>query len=110
MQKKHLSYIPNHNGKIKNFIDTYFRVEDNNNIEIQLSRSTDGLLTNAVLTDLWKNARIILHQTVKINNTESIAEEFWRQLTILEIIKDNIVTYNESGCSSDLVYQVAANR
>lgn len=110
LQKKHLSYLSNQNDKSKTFIDSYFRVGSNNNIELQLSRLSKGILINSVMTDHWKNSRLILHQSVQIANTDSIAEEFWRQLTILDIIKEDIVTFSESGNQSDLIYQVGANR
>lgn len=110
LQKKHFSYIPRHNNNVETLIDSYFRISDNDRITLQITRTANGLLSQPVMTDYNKNARITLHQTVQIANNDSIAEEFWRQLTILDIIKENIVTFKESGNSKDLIYQVGTIR
>lgn len=108
LQAKHFSYIPKHNNQIETTIDSYFQIQ--NGMKLQLSRSISGPLMPVMLHDYEKHSRIILHQSVPIDNNNSVAEAFWRQIKILDLIKDDIAAYKESGDKRYLIYQVGAQR
>lgn len=66
-----------------------------------MSREIAGILTQAAIDDKRTPPRLLLHQSVRIENYDSIAEMFWRQLVTLDRIKKSIVDYKES---EDLSY------
>lgn len=88
-------------------IDSYYQLNiDNNNMKLQLSRSTSGRLTSKTVKDFDRDSRMILHQSVRIDNPDSIIETFWRQIKILNIIKEAIVAYKDNEEPSYLVFTI----
>lgn len=108
MKKEHFSYIYVKNNKINVSIDSYFNIQSS--CVLQVSRSNSGPLNETFLNDNSKHDKLVLHQTVRIGDSDSLAEEFWNQLIILDLIKEDIVAYQESEDISDLVYRVATGR
>lgn len=91
-------------------VDVYFQLNSGlNNVKLQLSSSVRDSLSNFRLNNYEKYSRITLHQTVAINNLDSVAEIFWRQINILDQIKDSIVAFKESADSDDLVYNFGSS-
>lgn len=88
-------------------IDSYYQLNiDNNNMKLQLSRSMSGRLTSKTVKDFDRDSRMILHQSVPIDNPDSIVETFWRQIKILNIIKEAIVAYKDTEEQSYLVFTI----
>lgn len=113
LKEKHLAYLPNAKAmraSVAVTIDKFFNMKENNKIVFQVTQSAAGLLTQNHLNDNTNYTKIILHQTIKIGDTDSIALEFWMQLTMLNNIKTDIINYQESNDVEDLVYNVASFR
>lgn len=88
-------------------IDSYYQLNiENNNMKLQLSRSISGRLSSKTFKDFDRDSRMILHQSVPIDNPDSIVETFWRQIKILNIIKESIVAFKETDDPSYLTYTV----
>lgn len=104
---RHFSYT---NGESVNVnIDSYFNLHGNN-IVLQVSRSKSAKVMQTFLNDNTIYDRMVLHQSVRIGDPDSVAMEFWIQLDILNTIKNTIVAYRESKDAEDLVYKVATSR
>lgn len=111
MNQKHLSIFRSSQA-IANFciIDAYFQLNsDLNNITLQLSSSVSDSLANVRLNNYEKYSRITLHQSVFINNHNSVAETFWRQIIILNNTKDSIVAFKMTSNSDDLIYNFGSS-
>lgn len=87
--EKHFSVIP-HTRKLTTTIETYFNITSD--MTLKLSWSTNS--SNPSLTTC-KYADVVLYQTIPVDNKNSCAEVFWRQLYILNVIKKNILEYKE---------------
>ncbi len=55
-----------------------------------------------------KNATIVVSQSIPIGDFNSCIEEYWRQLEILDGVKQDIEKYKKSQSNADLVYQRCA--
>lgn len=109
LENKHLSYISKPNNIMETTIDSYYQLNvENNNMHLQLSRSISGRLSSKTFKDFDRDSRMILHQTVPIDNPDSIVETFWRQIKILNIIKEAIVAFKDTEELSYLVYTVGS--
>lgn len=86
---KHFSMIPR-TRKLTTTIETYFNVTSD--MMVKLSWSTTALSPSLATS---KYADVVLYSTIPIENTNSCAEVFWRQLYILNVIKKNILEYKE---------------
>lgn len=107
LERKHLSYISKPNNIMDTTIDSYYQLDvGNNNMKLQLSHSTSGRLSSKTVKDFDRDSRMILHQSVPIDNTDSIIETFWRQIKILNIIKETIVSYKDTDDHSYLVFTI----
>lgn len=109
LTEKHFSYTNMMGEQLNVTIDTYFNLHENN-IVLQVSRSKSSKTMQNFLVDNTIYDRLILHQSIRIGDRESVAMEFWMQLEILDTIKKSIVLYRESEDPDDLVYQVATSR
>lgn len=108
---KHTSYLGSKkNATVSTDIDKYYDMKENNNIVFQVSQSTSGNVGQHNLTDNTMFEKIILHQTVKIGDTNSVTLQLWMQLQMINSIKADIVNYRESNDLNDLVYEVASSR
>lgn len=88
-------------------IDSYYQLNiENNNMKLQLSRSMSGRIASKTFKDFDRDSRMILHQSVPIDHPDSIIETFWRQIKILNIIKEAIVTFKDMDDPRYLVYTV----
>lgn len=86
---KHFSMIPR-SRKLTTTIETYFNVTSD--MMVKLSWSTTALSPSLATS---KYADVVLYSTIPIENKNSCAEVFWRQLYILNVIKKNILEYKE---------------
>lgn len=108
---KHTSYLGSKkNATVSTDIDKYYDMKENNNIVFQVSQSTSGNVGQHNLTDNTMFEKIILHQTIKIGDTNSVTLQLWMQLQMINSIKADIVNYRESNDPNDLVYEVASSR
>lgn len=87
--EKHFAVIPN-TRKVTTTIETYFNITSD--MTLKLSWSTTS--SNPSLATC-KYADVVLYQTIPIENKNSCADVFWRQLYILNVIKKNILEYKE---------------
>lgn len=106
---KHFSYVNMMGEPLNVTIDAYFNLHENN-IVLQVSRSKSAKVMQNFLEDNTVYDQMVLHQSVRIGDHDSVAMEFWIQLDILNTIKNIIVAYRESEDAEDLVYQVASSR
>lgn len=107
LESKHLSYISKPNSIMETTIDSFYQLNiENNNMKLQLSRSMSGRLSSITVNDIDRNSRMILHQSVPIDNPNSIVETFWRQIKILNIIKEAIVAFKDTDEQSYLVFTI----
>lgn len=100
LHTKHLSYVVKQYGPIECMIDNYYRL--GNDALLQVSRSLNG---QSVLNDNKSASKMVLHQSIQVNNFKSIAKKFWIQLGTLDDIKETIVSYKESRDSSCLIFK-----
>lgn len=103
LQSKHLSYVVKQYGPIEGMIDNYYRL--GNDALLQVSRSVNGSMAQSILNDGKSASKMVLHQSIQVNNFKSIAKKFWIQLGILDDIKDTIVSYKETRDASYLTFK-----
>lgn len=109
LESKHLSYIAKPTNIMETTIDSYYQLNiENNNMKLQLSRTLSGSLSSKTIKNFDGDSRMILHQSVPIDHPDSIAETFWRQITILDIIKAAIVNFKETRDPSQLLFSVGS--
>lgn len=91
-------------------IDAYFQLSSGlNNVKLQLSSTVADSLVNVRLNNYEKYPRITLHQNVAVSNPDSAAETFWRQINILDMIKDSIVAFKETSDPDELIYRFGSS-
>lgn len=103
LQSKHLSYVVKQYGSIEGMIDNYYRL--GNDALLQVSRSVNGSMAQSIINDGKSASKMVLHQTIQVNNFKSVARKFWIQLGILDDIKETIVSYKESKAMSCLIFK-----
>lgn len=107
LESKHLAYIVKPTNIMETTIDSYYQLNfENNNMKLQLSRTLSGSLSSKTIKDFDGDSRMILHQSVPIDHPDSIAETFWRQIKILNMIKEAIVNFKETEDPSQLSFTV----
>lgn len=94
LQAKHLSYVGKQYGPLEGVVDSYYRL--GNDALLQVSHLVNGSMPQSILADGKMASKMILHQSISINNYRSIAHKFWIQLGILNDIKETILAYKES--------------
>lgn len=94
LQAEHLSSVVKQYGPSEGMIDSYYRL--GSDATLQVSYTVNGAISQSIITDGKTASKMVLHQSVQINNFQSIAKKFWIQLDILNDIKDTIITYKES--------------
>lgn len=99
LMKKHLNFLRNCNEANTN-IETYFSIKSNQTI--RCAWDTTSLTPSLKCT---KNANIVVSQSIPVGDFNSSIEEYWRQLEILEGVKQDIEKYKKSQSNADLVYQ-----
>lgn len=102
MQAKHLSYVVKQYGPIEGVIDSHYRLS--NDTYLQVKQLVNGSMPQSILVDGKMASKMILHQSIPINNYRSIAHKFWIQLGILNDIKETILAYKESRDPSVLTF------
>lgn len=108
LMDQHLQYIPTAVAAININVDSYFTLHPN--VTLQISRSASGPVTQNFLTENRNYDGIILQQNIRIGDPSSLAMQFWMQLHMLDSIKEDIIRYQESQDSNDLVYSLGATR
>lgn len=103
LQAKHLSYVVKQYGPIEGVVDSYYRLS--NDALLQVSQLVNGSMPQSILADGKISSKMVLHQSISINNYRSIAHKFWIQLGILNSIKDTILAYKETRDVSALIFQ-----
>ncbi|XP_031631660.1 protein zwilch [Contarinia nasturtii] len=94
LQKQHVNYVVKQYGPIEGMVDNYYRL--GNDAMLQVSRPVNGSTTQSILNDEKTASKMVLHQSIQVNNLQSIAKKFWIQLDILNNIKQTIVSYKET--------------
>lgn len=102
LQAKHLSYVVKQYGPLEGVVDSYYRL--GNDVLLQVSHLVNGSMPQSILADGKMASKMILHQSIAINNFRSIAHKFWIQLGILNDIKETILSYKEFRDSSALTF------
>lgn len=97
--KTHLNFMRNCNDVATN-IETYINIKSNQTIKC--SWDTTSL---APSLKCGKNANVVVSQSIAVGDFNSSIEEYWRQLEILEGVKQDIEKYKKSQSNADLVYQ-----
>lgn len=103
LQAKHLSYVVKQYGPLEGVVDSYYRL--GKDALLQVSHLVNGSMPQSILADGKIASKMILHQSIAINNFGSIAHKFWIQLGILNDIKETILSYKESRDSSALTFR-----
>ncbi|XP_055324770.1 protein zwilch [Sitodiplosis mosellana] len=103
LQSKHLSYVVKQYGPIEGMIDNYYRLS--NDAMLQVSRPVNGSMAQSIINDGKVASKMVLHQTIQVNNFKSVAKKFWIQLGILDDMKETIVSYKELRDLSCLVFK-----
>ncbi|XP_037027581.1 protein zwilch [Bradysia coprophila] len=103
LMKKHLSMLMNCN-EASTRIELSFNVKSNQTIKCswETASLTPSLKCN-------KNANIVVSQSIPVGDFSSCIAEYWRQLEILEGVKQDIEKYKKSQNNADLVYQRCAS-
>lgn len=104
LQQKHFTFLAFHKNVVDTRIDYFFNLNTEQHVKLQLTRSVHKPIAN-IFAEYDKCSRIILHQRVCIDS-DSEAEVFWRQIRILDMIKDVIVSYKKKKDSNLLIYDV----
>lgn len=107
---KHGQYIAVNPQSVHISVDRFFSLLNNNNVTLQISRSSSGHASQSYLTDNAVYDAIVLHQNIPIGDPSSLAMGFWMQLQMLDSIKGDIIRYQESMDPSDLVYSIGASK
>lgn len=108
LQAKHLSYVVKQYGPLEGVVDSYYRLT--NDVLLQVSHLVNGSMPQSILADGKMASKMVLHQSIAINNFRSIAHKFWIQLGILNDIKESILSYKESRDSSELAFRSLNSR
>lgn len=108
LQAKHLSYVVKQNGPLEGVVDSYYRL--GNDALLQVSHLINGSMPQSIIADGKMASKMILHQSISINNYRSIAHKFWIQLGILNNIKETILAYKESRDPSVLTFNSLNSR
>lgn len=108
LQAKHLSYVVKQYGPLEGVVDSYYRLT--NDAMLQVSYLVNGSMPQSILADGKMASKMVLHQSIAINNFRSIAHKFWIQLGILNDIKESILFYKESRDSSALAFRSLNSR
>lgn len=103
LQAKQLAYVGKQYGPLEGAVDSYYRL--GNDALLQVSHLVNGSLPQSILTDGKTASKMILHQSISINNYRSIAHKFWIQLGILNDIKETVLAYKETRDASVLTFQ-----
>lgn len=107
---KHYQYIAQKSSSVSINIDSYFSLQNSNNVTLQVSRSTSGHVSQSYLTDNTICDDMILHQNIPVGDPSSLAIQFWMELHMLNSIKEDILRYKESEDPNDLIYSMAVTR
>lgn len=102
LMKKHLNFLPNCN-EANTKIETHFSIKSNQTIKCTWDTTS---LTPSLKCN--KNANVVVSQSIPVGDFNSSIEEYWRQLEILEGVKQDIEKYKKSQSNGDLVYQRCA--
>lgn len=102
LMKQHLSFLRNCNEATTN-IETNFHIRSNQTINC--SWDTTSLTPSLKCS---KIANVIVSQSIPIGDFNSSIDEYWRQLNILDGVKEDIVKFKKSQNNSHLVYQRCA--
>lgn len=108
LQAKHLSYVVKQYGPIEGLVDSHYRLS--NDANLQVTHLVNGSVPQTILTDGKMASKMILHQTIPINNYRSIAYKFWIQLEILNEIKETVELYKQSKDPVTLCFRSLARR
>lgn len=90
-------------------VDSYYQLNTDTTdatVTLQVSKVTNGLVkhfTNEA------PSKMILHQSIKINNFTSIIFKFWRQICIIDTIKESVVNFKETKDPSTLVFNITSD-
>ncbi|KAJ6635592.1 Protein zwilch [Pseudolycoriella hygida] len=99
MMQTHLNML-SHCNEANTKIETYFHIKSNQTIKC--SWETTSLSPSLKCN---KNANIVLSQSIPIGDFNSNLEEYWRQLEILQGIKQDIEKFKKTKNNADLVYK-----
>lgn len=102
LMKKHLNCLRNCN-EAHTEIETYFNIKFNQTIKCSWNTKS---LTPSLKCN--KNAGVMLTQSIHVGDFNSAIEEYWRQLEIMDGLKQDIEKYKKSQSKADLVYQRCA--
>lgn len=95
---KHSSYISGPSS-VATHIQTQFIIQPF--LTMQLSWNSTSPVPSL---SSYRNADILLFQTIRIGSSVSVAEDYWRQLLRLDQIKRHIVEYKDDEDRNALVY------
>ena len=99
MMQTHLGFLSKCN-EVHTDIETSFYIKSNETIKCswETTSLTPSLKCN-------KNVKMVVSQSIPIGDLNSILEEYWRQLEILDGIKRDIEKFQRTRNNSDLVYE-----
>lgn len=100
--KKHLGLMMNC-IKVDTKIETSFNVKSNQTIKCswETESLTPWLKCN-------RNANIVVSQSIPVGDFNSCIAGYWRELEILEGVKQDIEKYKKSQNKADLIYERCA--
>lgn len=94
--------------KYKVNVDRYYLLHAD--ISLQVSHWISNSVSGALLNNTSRNNGVVLHQTVHFGEPSSPAIEFWMQLHMLDLIKQQVLRFKESKDPNDLVYNIGMER
>lgn len=105
---KHALYAPMQLGVVEMMVDSYYQLNTDTpdaTVTLQVSKVTNGLVKQFANE---APSKMILHQSIKINNFTSIIFKFWRQICIIDTIKESVVNFKETKDPSTLIFNITS--
>lgn len=105
---KHALYVPMQLGVVEMMVDSYYQLNTDTpdaTVTLQVSKVTNGLVKHFTNET---PSKMILHQSIKINNFTSSIFKFWRQICVINTIKESVVNFKETKDPSALVFNITS--
>ncbi|XP_055637717.1 protein zwilch [Toxorhynchites rutilus septentrionalis] len=92
LQRIHDTRAPGFTKELETSIELWYKIQSH--ISVKLRWITNSEHPSFLIN---KKADIVLRQAIQVNDTQSVAEYFWSQLHLLDIIKDRILQVRSEG-------------
>lgn len=109
LSEKHALYVSQQIGQVEIMLDNFYQLPTDTSdaaIMLQVSRTMTGQMKQPINRSASK---IILHQSVRINNLSSTITTFWRQICIIDTIKESVINFKETKDPCMLIFNVGVD-